>query len=102
MTADAPTPPESILDPSVYIEVSVSLRNSFIIQSSLVSAVSVANTFSLSEIVLTSSIFLMSCVLGQPLNCILQPHPKIMTEHQVVVGSHKEISLERRRRIVLK
>jgi len=38
-------------------------------------------------------------LLGQPLNCILQPHPKIMAEHQVIVGSHKEISLERRRRI---
>jgi len=38
-------------------------------------------------------------LLGQPLNCILQPHPKIMAEHQVVVGSYKEISLERRRRM---
>jgi len=37
-------------------------------------------------------------MLGQPLNCILQPHPEIMAEHQVVVGSHKEVSLERRRR----
>ena len=38
-------------------------------------------------------------LLGQPLNCIHQPHPKIMAEHQVIVGSHKEISLERRRRM---
>jgi len=41
----------------------------------------------------------MGVLLGQPLNCILQPHPKIMAEHQVIVGSHKEISLERRRRM---
>jgi len=38
-------------------------------------------------------------LLGQPLNCILQPHSKIMAEHQIIVGSHKEINLERRRRM---
>jgi len=45
------------------------------------------------------TIWFVTSVLGQPLNCILQPHPKIMAEHQVIVGSHKEISLERRRRM---